>query len=85
MMTIAERTVIGSAIEEACELLPDGWWIEIHLEHDGGGVELYDPEGERREFPTNYERMSDEIRDAIEYAAACENKSVPNREVHPQT
>ena len=67
-LNIAERTRIGSAIEEAAELLPAEWCIRIHIEHHGGDVQLFDPEFEKRDYPTNHEFLSDEIRDATEYA-----------------
>lgn len=68
MKSLAERAVLGSAIEEACALLPDGWSIEIRLEHDSGYADLSDCEGNTHEYPSNHEHLADSIRDAIEYA-----------------
>lgn len=67
-MNPAENARVGNAIEEAAELLPEGWCIHINVWHHGGDVQLHDPEGNDHTFPTNHEFLSDEIRDAIEYA-----------------
>jgi hypothetical protein len=58
----------GRAIYEACDKLPDGWQLNIVLESDGASVELLDCEGNEHTFPSDHERLSEEIRDAMEYA-----------------
>jgi len=68
LLSIAQRAVIGSAIEEACATLPPGWNIKIDLEFEGGSVDLYDPAGNKIDYPSNHEKLSDSIRDAIECA-----------------
>ncbi len=68
MMDIAERTRIGSAIEEAAELLPEKWDITITIYRGSVSVELVDDDGDSLEFPSNRETLSDEIRDAVECA-----------------
>lgn len=53
---------------EVCGALPEGWQISIALERDSGDVDLWDEEGEREEFPTNYESLEQQIQDALEHA-----------------
>lgn len=57
-------------VNEVCAKLPDDWQIVIGLERDAGTVDLFDPDGERVEFPTNYETLQDQVEDALEHALA---------------
>jgi hypothetical protein len=59
---------LGEAIERAAEQLPEGYTIDISIEKNGGGVELYDDEGDEIGFPSNYESLAATITDAIEFA-----------------
>lgn len=62
------HTKLGKAIESAAEKLPDGYTINIVVEHNGGNAVLYDDEGEECAFPSNHECLADEINDAVEFA-----------------
>ena len=53
---------------QVCGELPEGWQISITLELDSGAVDLWDEEGEREEFPTNYESLEQQVQDALEHA-----------------
>ena len=59
---------IENAIENACEKLPNQFWIDVSIERNAGTVELYDGDGDGVDFPSNRECMADEINDAVEHA-----------------
>jgi len=59
--------VVGSAIEEICGTLPDGWEIRLELERGAGVVRLLSPSG-YVDFPTNHECLADELRDALQHS-----------------
>ncbi len=69
-MEIAERVVIGSAIEEALALLPEGWQLQLELSRGWWGVFLIDPMQRRHPHTVTNEghTIHDAIRDAAEYA-----------------
>lgn len=48
--------------------LPEGYEIIIRIERDSGVVVLEDPFGDELSFPTNHERLQDEVLDALEFA-----------------
>ena len=56
--------------DDVCRRLPIGWQLEIQLELDCGDVELIDPNGNARDFPSNRETLSDTVFDAIDFAVA---------------
>ena len=59
---------LGKAIENAAEKLPDGYTINIVLEHNSGNAVLYDEDGEECDFPSNHESLANVINDAVEFA-----------------
>lgn len=63
---------IGAAIEGTTRMLPDGWHIAIEVEKGSAGVLLFNTYGESKDFPSNRERLSEEISDAVEFARKCE-------------
>lgn len=67
--TNTEHFAIGRAIDEACQKLPDGWTLYVEIERGDTTMELRDDAGQH-DYPFNYGRLSDEIRDAVEYARA---------------
>lgn len=60
-------TGIDDAIKVAFEDLPDGYEIVVRIACKSGSVELIDPEGESIEYPSNFESLAEQIRDAVEY------------------
>lgn len=64
----ARSTIAGHSIERACKDLPDGWQIDIGMESGSAWVNLYNPDGDQVEFPTNRETIDEELNDAIEFA-----------------
>lgn len=75
---LESATNIGLAIEDICGQLPNGWEVHVELERNSAGILLFDDRGERRDFPCNYESLSEELRDALEYARRAVG---PNPEV----
>ena len=69
-----ELAAIGAAIHRAAQKLPHGWDVVIEVSKHSGAVQLIDPDGETCAFPTNHERMSEEINDAIDYAILVEDR-----------
>lgn len=63
-----DKEALHEAVEFAAEFLPDGWEIEIKIERDGGSVHLYDEWGDDHDYPSNFECLADQVRDAAEYA-----------------
>lgn len=59
---------LGSAIENACKSLPEGWQILISLERDSGDAALVSSNGESVDFPSNRENLGDTIADALSFA-----------------
>jgi hypothetical protein len=51
-----------------CELIPDEYEIIIRLSHDSGFVELEDGYGNKVDFPSNHEKLSFTIEDALQHA-----------------
>jgi hypothetical protein len=62
------------AVERAAKELPAGWEIEINIMQGSAGVILSDEFGFDVEFPTNHERLDEEVDDALEAAIAAERK-----------
>jgi hypothetical protein len=63
-----EYAAIGEAIQRAARDLPEGYNIDISVEHHGGGVTLTLPNGNEDDYPSNHETLSESIADALEYA-----------------
>lgn len=62
---------LHNAIQRAAAELPAGWEIRLSVEHEGGGVELLDEDGNQVDFPSNHERLVDTVNDAIAAALAA--------------
>jgi hypothetical protein len=54
--------------------IPEGWTIRINLERHAGWVQLKNAFGESVEFPTNDERMSETVNDAMEHVTELTRK-----------
>lgn len=54
--------------DRVCRDLPDGWLITIDLMRDSGDVTLWDPNGDKCEFPSNRETIEQQLIDALEAA-----------------
>ena len=65
-----KQAALEVAVQRAAGELPDGWEICICIEKDGGGVELFDSEGDEVEYPANHERLAYDVNDAIDHALA---------------
>lgn len=65
---VLDKTRLHDAVEYAAEFLPEGWEIEIKIERDSGVVNLYDEWGDDHDYPSSFECLADEVRDAAEYA-----------------
>lgn len=52
----------------ACLYLPIGWTIEISLEKDSGGVNLFDPFGDVVYFPRDDMTLAEQIDSAVAVA-----------------
>lgn len=61
---------LNEALQAACGKLPEGWRIELHIERDGGGVELYNAQGVEVDFPSDHVRLDYTVNDALEAAFA---------------
>ncbi|CAM4005406.1 hypothetical protein [Ectopseudomonas alcaliphila] len=61
---------LNEALQAACGKLPEGWRIELHIERDGGGVELYNAQGVEVDFPSDHGRLDYTVNDALEAALA---------------
>lgn len=61
----ARYRLIGQALERGAKELPEGWWLEVHIELDAGVVHLYNPEGDEVELTEEHEGLDDEINQAI--------------------
>jgi hypothetical protein len=64
-MTPAVRMTIGSAVEEALSLLPEGWELDIEIKDQHADVKLYDDKGDSIVFPKDEYKFSDVIRNAV--------------------
>jgi hypothetical protein len=58
---------LGSAIDNAAGTLPDDYTIEINIECGSATVTLWGPDG-KCDFPTNYESLGSQIKEATEFA-----------------
>jgi hypothetical protein len=63
---------LGSAIDDACSKLPDGFEILISLERGSGVVILVDAEGDELVLGGNDGTIADEIQEALQYAIDIE-------------
>lgn len=63
---------VHEAIQQAAGELPNGWEIRLCVERDGGGVELYGPEGTEEQFASDHERLDYTVTDALEAALAAQ-------------
>jgi hypothetical protein len=85
MLSIAERTVIGSAIEEAVTCLPEGFELRLYISAGGIGVSLNgqadDDHTNSLDFFNGWQKIGEMIRDALTAAiAAGENgRLTPHR------
>ncbi len=62
---------LKAAIDEACNLLPDGWNIYIEIERNAGNIYLDDPDGNRfavDDFGCSDAEWPQQIADAVQYA-----------------
>lgn len=59
--------------DQAAATLPDGWTLDIELEHNGHNVVLRDASGEAVLFPSNHETIQDAVIDAIAHAQCVQN------------
>ncbi len=59
---------LHNAIQQAAEKLPAGWVIQLSVEHQGGGIELYDDNGNEVDFPSNHEHLAITVIDAVDAA-----------------
>ena len=48
--------------------LPEGYRISIGVEKDAGWVNLYGPDMQEIEFPSNMETLAEQIEDAYQHA-----------------
>ena len=83
-LSIAARIIIGSAVEEAIALLPDGYEIRIYISRSSVDMSLSAPDkedaskvGECFDCGFSLDSLSDDIRDAVKFAIkhAAENKA----------
>lgn len=65
---LTTRASLHDQAHRACQELPQGWWIQIHLEEGYGGVELYNPDGKKVEIPEDYDQLQDNLQNAIDIA-----------------
>lgn len=64
-----ENREVGEAIQRAARDLPEGYRVVIDIEREGGTVDVVLPDGtEEKEYPSNHERLSESIADALQYA-----------------
>lgn len=64
-----EYAAVGEAIQRAARDLPEGYSVDISIEHHGGGVTVVLPNGDtENEYPSNHETLSESIADALQYA-----------------
>lgn len=59
---------LGAAVEYAAATLPEGYIIVVQVEKGAAWVELQDPDGSVLEFPGHDEFMSEDVKDAADYA-----------------
>lgn len=66
---------IGFAVEDICCRLPKGWLVKIDLERGerrAGSVMLFDDRGDGKDFSAGNGSLSEELRDALQYARRAE-------------
>lgn len=66
---------LGDLGNWAATVLPVGYQVILTIKRESGWVDLT-LDGERLEFPTNYEYIEEEFRDAVEFAIE-HNKDKP--------
>lgn len=77
LIDIDDQRRFCQTADKAVSDLPEGWVVVLYLARDGSAVELQDPDGNLRLFPSSFESLTDEINDAIDFAieaAVQENK-----------
>lgn len=52
----------------ACEMLPNGWSIEIHMENGAGCVNLWDPDGNQTGYAGDSESLQGSVIKAVQHA-----------------
>lgn len=70
---LTEAANLDRAANRACEILPDGWSLQIDIEKGYGGAVLFDPDGEIVDFPCNHDDgLAGEVNDAVDFAVESE-------------
>tara|TARA_R100001530_G_scaffold129622_1_gene100055 strand:+ start:94 stop:309 length:216 start_codon:yes stop_codon:yes gene_type:complete len=60
---------VDKAIEEAAELLPEGYVIELNVENGAGWLNMYGPDGSDVELPECVDStLAEQIQDAMHHA-----------------
>ncbi|AOJ09641.1 hypothetical protein WS71_20225 [Burkholderia mayonis] len=55
-------------IQRACAELPEGWEINVCMERDAGGIDIYDPAGQKLDFDSDADHFDWRIHEAIDAA-----------------
>lgn len=67
-----------TAIQRAAAELPEGWLIEIGVEHHAGWVDLINPNGDKVEYRRSDNGIRSDILDALECALSAQRGEVAN-------
>jgi len=67
VQTRLENAKLASAIDNACQSLPEDWIVRVELSKGSATVGL-EIDGEEIEFASNHETLWQEIRDAVAHA-----------------
>ena len=59
---------INEKMNQLARDLPEGYTVQISVEKHAGWVDLFNPDGEKIEFPSNMETMVEQIDDAFQHA-----------------
>lgn len=71
--SLQKKAELYVQVQRAAGQLPAGWMIRVAVEHDGGGVEVIDDDGNDVEF-LGAGDMSEDVSDALEFAISSHKK-----------
>jgi hypothetical protein len=66
--TGVEAPTLGDLADMAAGSLPDGWEIQVRVEHEATWVDLISPERNEVDYPSNHETIEGSFADALEFA-----------------
>lgn len=65
------RPNIHTAVQRACNELPEGWEIVLRAEYGAGTVELFNPDGDEVDFNSSFTNCATSIEEAVAYAVGA--------------